>query len=181
MLAAASYWPSRDRLQAGAHDFGQMGGDHQHERDLRPQQLVDREALRHEQRKHHRRHEQERDQRHAADELDVGDAERADRRQPRAPAERERDGERKRGREADRRQHKRQRQTAPRFSLGTSASPKRPPPSSADAMTGTAIQATSSRGVHQARLALGEIERDEQHAGEGRPPLLPRTDRRQTQ
>ena len=41
-LAAASCCALRDGLQAGAHHFGQIGRDHQHQRDLGPQQFVDR-------------------------------------------------------------------------------------------------------------------------------------------
>ena len=81
----------RDRLQPAAHDFGEIGGGEQDERDLRAQQLVDRHAGRQEQRQHDRGHEQHRDQRHAAHQLDIGDADRAHRRQFRAPAERQQD------------------------------------------------------------------------------------------
>ena len=52
--------------------------------DLRPQQLVDVDAVGHEQREHHARHEQQADQRHAADQLDIEHTERPDRRQFRA-------------------------------------------------------------------------------------------------
>ena len=52
------------------------------------------DARRQEQRQHHRGHEQQRDQRHAADQLDEADAQRLDHRQLRAPAERQQDAER---------------------------------------------------------------------------------------
>ena len=80
-----------------AYDFGDVGGGEEDERDLRAHELVDRHTRRQEERQHHRCHEEQRDERHAADELDVADAEGADRRQPGAPAQGQQDRQRKRG------------------------------------------------------------------------------------
>ena len=105
--------PARHRLQAAADDFGKIGAREQDDGDLRAQQLVDVDAVGHEQRKHHARHEQQADQRHAADQLDIEHAERTDRRQLRAPAERDEDSEREAEGETEGREDQRHRQAAP--------------------------------------------------------------------
>jgi hypothetical protein len=72
----------RDRLQAAAHDLGEIGRSEQDERGLGAQQLVYRDAGGQKQRQHHRSHEQHCNQRHAPDQLDVADAYHAHGRQP---------------------------------------------------------------------------------------------------
>ena len=118
MLAAASCWPCGIACSPAAHHLGQVGGDdHARTRSAR-EQLVHGEPLRDEQRKHHGGHEQEGDDRHAADQLDVGDAERADGRHRRSAPERERHRERNAPREADRRQHEASAAARPRVRSG---------------------------------------------------------------
>src|SRR3954454_15720721 len=80
--------PSGHGLQAAANNFREISAGEQDEGDLRAQQLVDVDAVRHEQRKHHARHEQQADQRDAADQLDIKYRQRVDRRKFRTPAER---------------------------------------------------------------------------------------------
>src|SRR5438309_2020660 len=102
-----------NRLQSAAHYLRQVGGGEEDQRDLRAQQLVDRHAGGQEQRQHDRSHEQDRDQRHAADQLDEADAQRLDHRHARATAEREQDRERKGKRDAEGAQQQGEYQPAP--------------------------------------------------------------------
>ena len=105
--------PLRDRLQTAADDFRQIGRREQDQADLGAQQLVDGDAGRQEQREHDRCHEQHRDQRHAADQLDIGHAQRLDDRQVGPPAQRQQDRQRKGHDKTDHRQDQGQRQAAP--------------------------------------------------------------------
>src|SRR3954470_22333086 len=102
-----------DGLEAAADHLGEVGAREDRDADERTGQLVDRPAGREEQRQHHRGHEQYSDQRHAADDLDEGDAQAADDRQVGAPPEGEDDAERERGDDADYRDQERQEQAAP--------------------------------------------------------------------
>src|SRR5882724_4304036 len=79
----------RNSLQAAAYDFRKIGAGVKHERDLGSQQLVDVDAIRHEQWKHDAGHEQQADQRNATDELDIKHAKRTDRGELGAAAERD--------------------------------------------------------------------------------------------
>jgi hypothetical protein len=102
----------RQRLQAGADDLGEIGGDEQDQRRLDADEQVDVER-----RRHHRHDEAadvERDQhRHAANELDHSDAGDAQAAHLRPPGQRQRHGEDEGAGESDHPHQQGQRQTAP--------------------------------------------------------------------
>ena len=84
------------RLQAAAHGFRHVGGDHQAEPDHGAREAIDADARRHDQRQQDRGEENHRDDRHAAPELDEDHRDHADHRQLRLAPEREQDAERDR-------------------------------------------------------------------------------------
>ena len=113
-----------------------------------------------------------RDQRHAAHQLDIGDAERPHRRQLRAPAERQQDRQRKREGHAD---HGRIRVSGrPLHSAGLDIghAEHAAPHQHADDERGRPTQIRASRRPHSRRSQLARISADEDHDDEERPPML---------
>ncbi len=105
---------ARDGVQSAAHHFRHVGGCKQRHADQRPRQSVRRELLRHKERQHGVRHEQDRDQRHAAHELDEADGRGAHGRQSRAAPQREQHAAGQREHHANERHEQADENTAPK-------------------------------------------------------------------
>src|SRR5882762_10839167 len=160
-----------NRLQSAAHDLRQVGGGEEGQRDLRAQQLVDRHAGGQEQRQHDRSHEQDRDQRHAADQLDEADAQRLDHRHVRAPAEREQDRERKGKRDAEAAQQQGEDQPAPALVLDVRQPQHTAPHQAADDREPGEPQKDEPPSPENPPGAQ-KPEQNQKHAGERRAPVL---------
>ena len=93
--------PIGDRLQPAADHLGHVGGREHRDDDHHPDQLIQRDLGRQEERQQDDRDEEQRDQRHAPDELDEPDREPADDGHARAPAQRQDDADGQREHDAD--------------------------------------------------------------------------------
>src|SRR5688572_11263820 len=89
------------RLKAAADHFGHIGGCEQRDADQDAHQNVELDARRQEHWQQHVRHEEDRNQRHAARELNEEHAKKVDGRQFRSSSERQQDAEREREHDAD--------------------------------------------------------------------------------
>ena len=103
---------ARQGGEAAADGLGDVGRREQRHHDDDAQDDVEVGARRQEDVEQERGDEQQRDQRHAADELDEADADRLDHEQVRAPPEREQDAERQREGDAGDADRQRQREAA---------------------------------------------------------------------
>ena len=137
-----------DRLQAAAHVLGDVGRREEGDAAHRARHPVEPPLAGQEQRQHDVGQEQDRDQRHAADDLDVGGAQDPDRRQLAAAPERQQHAEREREEDADRREQERQQQAAPQ--VRADRREQRPAPMPA-AAAGTRPAATAASRWRSAR------------------------------